>query len=111
MKTLFLSLFFISMTSLCMSQTDLSVYAGNWKMTPANPTHSFSSINIVNNGMTVTIKLKKNPFKTYTARINPQTNRLETYINQTGYYFVLGNNNTMAFYQTEGNIKVGDYKK
>ena len=24
---------------------------------------------------------------------------------------VLGNNNTMAFYQIEGDIKVGDYKK
>lgn len=111
MKTLFLSLLFVSMTSLYWSQTDLSVYAGNWKMTPANPTHAFSSISIVNNGMTVTIKFKKTPFKTYTARINPQTNRLETYINQKGYYFVLGNNNTMAFYQIEGDIKVGDYKK
>ncbi len=111
MKSLFLSLFFLVALNLVYGQTDLSPYAGNWKITPANPSHAFSGINVVNNGSTVTIKLKKSPLKTFTARINPQTNRLETYMNQIGYYLQLGSGNLMSLYQIEGNIKIGDYKK
>jgi hypothetical protein len=94
------------------AQSDLSAYAGNWKMTPNNPSHSFSKITITNNGYTVSIKLKKSPFKSYNGRINPSTNRLEPYIEEKGYYILLGTTpNTMSLYELGSNTKVGDYIK
>ena len=111
MKTLFLFAFFLIAVNLLYGQMDLSPYAGNWKMTPANPSHAFSGINIVNNGSTVTIKLKKSPLKTFSARINPETNRLETYMNQIGYYMVKTSNNNISLYEIISNNKVGDYIK
>ncbi|MBM3431000.1 MAG: hypothetical protein FJX99_08460 [Bacteroidetes bacterium] len=111
MKATILSILFIWASNKINAQTNLTPYAGNWKMTPSNPSHVFSSINVVNNGSTVTIKLKKSPLKTFTGRINPGTNRLETYMNQIGYYFQLGSGNLMSVYQIEGNIKIGDYNK
>lgn len=93
------------------AQSDLSGYAGNWKMTPSNPSHALSKLSITNNGNTVSIKLKKSPLKSYNGRVNPSTNRLEPYIDEKGYYIILGAANTMSLYEIDTNTKVGDYIK
>jgi hypothetical protein len=110
-KNLVLSLLILFVTLSITAQSDLSGYAGNWKMTPSNPSHAFSKISITNNGNTVSIKLKKSPLKSYNGRINPSTNRLEPYIDEKGYYLILGAANTMSLYEIDTNTKVGDYIK
>ena len=94
----------------------LSNYAGNWKMTPMVPSHTFSKLTIIDNDNYLTINLKKSKIKktitTSSARVNPSTNRVETFFNSKGYYFVMGSNNTtLTMYEIDTNTKVGDYIK
>lgn len=111
MKTILLSFLFVSISSIFWGQSDLTPYQGNWKMTPSNPSHKYSGLNMTINGPILTIKLKKSPFKSFSARINPTTNRLETYMDQTGYYFVQNSNNSLSLYEIMTNNKIGDYVK
>lgn len=81
-------------------------------MTPVNTGNPLSKMTISDNANTLTLKFKKSSAKSATARINPSSNRMETYIDNKGYYLVLGTqSNTMSLYEIETNIKVGDYIK
>ena len=74
--------------------------------------HPFSKITISSSTNTITLKFKKATAKSSTARINPSTNRMETYIDNKGYYLVLGAQpNAMSLFEIETNNKIGDYIK
>ncbi|MFM7683065.1 MAG: hypothetical protein ACKO7P_10005 [Bacteroidota bacterium] len=107
---------FVFFLSLGLKAQSLSNYAGNWKMTPMVPSHTFSKLTIIDNDNYLTINLKKSKIKntipTSSARINPSTNRVETFFNSKGYYLVLGAQpNAMSLFEIETNSKVGDYIK
>ncbi len=111
-RTIFLSIGFAICSYALQAQATLTSYAGSWKMTPVNTSHAFSKITISDNANTLTLKFKKSAAKPATARLNPSTNRMESYIDNKGYYLVLGTQpNTMSLYEIETNTKVGDYIK
>ena len=111
-KNILLSVSFVICSFLLTAQSTLSSYSGSWKMTPVNTGHPLSKITISDNANTLTLKFKKSASKPATARINPSSNRMESYINTKGYYLVLGTqSNTMSLYEIETNTKVGDYIK
>ena len=111
-RTIFLSFSFVICSYFLNAQATLSSYAGSWKMTPVNASHAFSKITISDNTHTLTLKFKKSTSKSATARINPSTNRMESFINNKGYYLVLGSQpNTMSMYEIETSTKVGDFIK
>jgi hypothetical protein len=112
LNTILLSILFVLCSYLLNAQSSLASYAGNWKMTPVNATHKFSKMNISDNGMTLTMTFKKSSAKSATARYNPATNRVEPFIDNKGYYLVLGAQpNTMSMFELETNTKVGDFIK
>jgi hypothetical protein len=111
-STFFLSIGFALCSYALQAQATLSSYAGSWKMTPVNTSHKFSKITISDNENTLTLKFKKSAAKSAIARMNPGTNRMESYIDNKGYYLVLGAQpNTMSLHEIETNTKVGDYIK
>lgn len=111
-KTFFITLLFFVCSFGIYAQATLSSYAGTWKMTPININHPFSKITIENSTNTLTLKFKKAVAKSATARINPSTDRMETYIDGKGYYLVLGaQSNTLSLFELESNNKVGDFLK
>jgi hypothetical protein len=112
LNTILMSISFVLCSYFLNAQSSLASYAGNWKMTPVNTTHKFSKMNISDNGMTLTMKFKRSSAKSATARYNPTTNRVEPFIENKGYYFVLGAQpNTMSMFEIETNTKVGDFIK
>ena len=111
-KTIFISILFVVCSFAIHAQATLSNYAGSWKMTPMNTNHAFSKITIENTSNTLTLKFKKSTAKSATARINPSTDRMETYIDGKGYYLILGaQTNTLSLFELESNNKVGDFVK
>ena len=112
LNTVFLSISFVLCSYFLNAQSSLASYAGNWKMTPINTSHKFSKMNITDNGMTLTMTFKKSSAKSSTARLNPTTNRVEPFIDNKGYYLVLGSqSNTMSMFEIDTNTKVGDFIK
>ena len=111
-KNILLSVSFVICSFLLNAQSSLSSYSGTWKMTPVNTGNPLSKMTISDNANTLTLKFKKSAAKSATARMNPSSNRMESYIDNKGYYLVLGTQpNTMSFYEIETNNKVGDYIK
>jgi hypothetical protein len=111
-KNILLSISFVFCTFILTAQATLTSYDGSWKMTPTNANHPFSKITIASTTNTLTLKFKKSTAKSSTARINPSTNRMETYIDNKGYYIVLGAQpNAMSLFEIETNNKIGDYIK
>jgi hypothetical protein len=111
-KNFLLSISFIICSFVINAQSSLSSYSGSWKMTPVNTANPLSKITISDNANTLTLKFKKSAAKSATARMNPSSNRMESYIDNKGYYLVLGTQpNTMSLYEIETNTKVGDYIK
>ena len=111
-RNILLSVSFVICSFLLNAQSSLSSYSGSWKMTPVNTNHPFSKITISSNTNTLTLKFKKATAKSASARLNPSTNRMESYIDNKGYYLVLGDQpNSMSVFEIESNTKVGDFIK
>lgn len=108
--------FFFFLISFSINAQSLTPYAGNWKMTPMDLNNKFSKLTIVDNGNYVTIKLKESQEKNVTTspsgRINPSSNRIETYLDGIGYYLLLNADNTiLQIVELGSNTKIGDFKK
>jgi hypothetical protein len=111
-KNILLSISFVICSFVLTAQATLTSYDGTWKMTPVNSNHPLSKITIESNTNTLTLKFKKASAKSATARLNPSTNRMESYVDNKGYYLMLGSQpNTMSLFEIATNTKVGDYIK
>jgi hypothetical protein len=111
-KNILVGISFVLYSFVLTAQATLSNYAGSWKMIPVNLNHPFSKITISSSTNTLTLKFKKGTTKSSTARLNPSTNRMETFIDNKGYYLLLGAQfNTMSLFELDTNNKIGDFVK
>ena len=94
------------------AQTTQASFAGVWKMNPTNFSHKLSKLRIIDNGATMTIKLKKSPVNNYAAKYDPSDRKLHVTIDNVAYFFVyVPANNSIMGYVTNTNTKFSDYIK
>ena len=110
MKTLTLS--FLLFSNLAFSQMSQSDYIGTWNMTPWVSSHTLSRMVIKDNGSSLLISLKKEPFKTYHAKYDAVERKLRANVNGVHYYFIFQPASGKLFGFTENNnVKFADYQK
>jgi hypothetical protein len=107
-----LMILFVFLSQSFSAQTTQASFAGSWKMKPANPSHNLSKLNIIDNGTSVSISIKKLNLKNIPGKYDPQERKLHFNVSGTDYYlvFVPANGSIMGYTSGTG-VKYGDYVK
>jgi hypothetical protein len=107
-----LMILFVALAQSFRAQTTQASFAGSWKMKPANPSHNLSKLNIIDNGSSITISIKKLNLKNIPAKYDPQERKLHFNISGTDYYLVyVPADGSLMGYITSGASKYADYIK
>jgi hypothetical protein len=94
------------------AQTTQASFAGSWRMKPLNSSHNLSKLNIIDNGTSVAITIKKLNLKNIPAKYDPQERKLHFTVNGTDYFLVyVPANGSLMGYTSGTGVKYGDYVK
>lgn len=94
------------------AQTTQASFAGVWRMKPFNVSHNLSKLNIIDNGTSITIGIKKLNLKNIPAKYDPQERKLHFTVSGTDYFLVyVPANGSLMGYNSGTGAKYGDYVK
>lgn len=107
-----LMILFVVLAQSYSAQTTQASFAGSWKMKPLNSSHNLSKLNIIDNGTSITITVKKLNLKNIPAKYDPQERKLHFTVSGTDYFLVyVPANGSLMGYTTGTGAKYGDYVK